>query len=436
MDTKGKIYEKRLVDALLARKLKGVGAVLVQGPKWCGKTTTCEQFAKSALYMGDPKRREHYLQMADTDISVLLAGDQPRLIDEWQDAPKFWDAIRFDVDHSPGFGHYILTGSAVPPEIDESDPGKRQTVHSGTGRIVRLTMRPMSLFESGESSGTVSLEALFAGDVFKATPVPERGLRDMAFSICRGGWPQAVLQGGEESLDRAFEYYEAVTEIDVSRVDRTLRDPERVKRLMRSYARLQGSQSGLKAIRLDMAANDSASLDDNTVASYIRALKRIFVVEDMVAWCPFLRTKSVIRTSDTRYFIDPSIAAAALGAGPADLMNDLRTFGLLFETMAVRDLRCYAESLLGSVSHYHDGTGLECDAIIHLRNGSYGLVEIKLGGERLIAEGEKTLMSLAKKIDGTRMKEPAFKMVLTASGDYAYETKNGIIVCPLSALRP
>lgn len=436
MDTKGKIYEKRLVDALLARKLKGVGAVLVQGPKWCGKTTTCEQFAKSALYMGDPKRREHYLQMADTDISVLLAGDQPRLIDEWQDAPKFWDAIRFDVDHSPGFGHYILTGSAVPPEIDESDPGKRQTVHSGTGRIVRLTMRPMSLFESGESSGTVSLEALFAGDVFKATPVPERGLRDMAFSICRGGWPQAVLQGGEESLDRAFEYYEAVTEIDVSRVDRTLRDPERVKRLMRSYARLQGSQSGLKAIRLDMAANDSASLDDNTVASYIRALKRIFVVEDMVAWCPFLRTKSVIRTSDTRYFIDPSIAAAALGAGPADLMNDLRTFGLLFETMAVRDLRCYAESLFGSVSHYHDGTGLECDAIIHLRNGSYGLVEIKLGGERLIAEGEKTLMSLAKKIDGTRMKEPAFKMVLTASGDYAYETKNGIIVCPLSALRP
>lgn len=385
--------------------------------------------------MGDPKHRDHYLQMADTDIMELLAGDQPRLIDEWQDVPKFWDAIRFDVDHSSGFGHYILTGSAVPPEVDEENPKERKIVHSGTGRIVRLTMRPMSLLESGESSGAVSLGALLSGETFKSVHVRERSLRETAYSICRGGWPQAVLQGGDEALDRAVEYYEAVTNVDISRVDHTLRNPERVQRLMRSYARLQGTQSGLKAIRLDMSANDDKTLDDNTVASYIKALKRIFVIEDMAAWSPSLRTKAVIRTSDTRYFVDPSIAAAALGAGPEDLVGDLKTFGFLFETMVVRDLRCYAETLRGSVAHYHDGTGLECDAIIHLRNGAYGLIEIKLGGDRLIAEAEKTLADLAGKIDTVRMKPPVFKMVLTATGDYAYQTKTGVIVCPIACLR-
>ena len=428
-------YSKRVVDGLLARKLRGAGAVLVQGAKWCGKTTTCQQIAKSALYMADPKRRRHYLEMADTDIAELLVGEQPRLIDEWQDAPKFWDAIRYDVDRSGGFGHYILTGSAVPPEVDEDDPERREIVHSGTGRIVRLTMRPMSLFESGESSGAVSLGDLFDGKPFAAVAVPERSLRETAHIVCRGGWPMAVMQGGEESLDQAFDYYDAVVSVDVSRVDRTLRDPDRVRRLMRSYARLQGTQSGLKAIRLDMAANDDATLDDNTVASYIKALKKIFVVEDMSAWCPSLRSKAVIRTSDTRYFVDPSIAVAALGVGPSELMEDLRTFGFLFETMAMRDLRCYAEALFGTVYHYHDGSGLECDAVVHLRNGSYGLVEVKLGGDRLVAEGEAVLNALAAKIDTQKMKPPAFKMVITATGDYAYRTRSGALVCPLGCLR-
>lgn len=412
-----------------------MGAVLVQGPKWCGKTTTCEQLAQSALYMNDPKRRAFYLQMAEADITELMKGAQPRLIDEWQDAPQFWDAIRFDVDRSEGYGHYILTGSAVPVS-ERDDRGRPILSHTGTGRIGRVTMRPMSLWESRESSGAVSLGALFAGGEFMSGTGPDLSLGEVAHLVCRGGWPQSVLQGGERSLKRAFDYFDAVVNADISRADGTIRDPERVRRLMRSYARLQGTQSGLKAIKLDMSVHDSARLDEDTVASYIKALKKIFVVEDVAAWCPNLRNKAVIRTSDTRYFTDSSIAAAALGIGPSDLMNDLRTFGLLFETMAIRDLRCYAEALGGSIYHFHDGSGLECDAVVHLRNGSYGLVEIKLAGESLVAEGERTLDALACKIDRTRMKEPSFRMVVTAKGEFAYRNANGVIVCPLTCLRP
>ncbi len=425
-----KNYLRRISDDIIAEELAGMGAVLVQGAKWCGKTTTCEQFAKSILYMADTKKREFYLKMADADITELMKGAQPRLIDEWQDAPQFWDAIRYYVDHADGYGCFLLTGSAVPPEPEK-------IMHSGTGRIARVTMRPMSLWESGDSNGTVSLQSLFASDEFNATTAPERNLRDIAYLVCRGGWPQAVLQSGTRALRRAFNYHDSVVNFDVSRVDNTIRDPERVKRLMRSYARLQGTQSSLNTIRRDMAANDADSLGEETVSQYVKALKKIFVIEDMPAWCPNLRSKSVIRTSDTRYFTDPSIAVAALGVGPGDLMNDLNTFGYLFEAMAIRDLRCYAEALDGTVYHYHDAGGLECDAIIHLRNGSYGLIEIKLGGERLVEEGVKTLESLAAKIDSTRMKSPSFRMVVVANGDYAYRRKDdGVIVCPLAALKP
>lgn len=424
-----KTYIPRISDAILSEELAGMGAVLVQGAKWCGKTTTCEQLAKSVLYMADPKKRETYLRMAETDVTELLKGDKPRLIDEWQDAPQFWDAIRFQVDHEDGCGQFILTGSAVPP-------GENKISHSGTGRIARITMRPMSLWESGESSGSVSLSALFAGKTFTSGEAPDRSLRETAWLVCRGGWPPAVLQKGARALRRAFDYYDSVVNVDIQRADGTIRDPERVRRLMRSYARLQGTQSGLKAIKSDMSANDAGSLDEDTVASYVKALKKIFVVEDMPAWCPNLRNRSVIRTSDTRYFTDPSIAVAALGAGPDDLMNDLGTFGYIFETMAARDLRCYAEALDGKVYHYHDGSGLECDAVIHLRNGSYGLVEVKLGGETLIEAGAKTLKDLADKIDTTRMKNPAFRMIVVATGDYAYRRKDGIIVAPLASLKP
>ena len=431
-----KEYRKRILDAILEQKLAGAGAVLVEGPKWCGKTTTCEQHAKSVLYMADPVRRDRYLMQASVDITELLKGEHPRLIDEWQDAPKFWDAIRYDVDHSEGWGHYILTGSAVPPDDKRERSGKKDIVHSGTGRIVRVRMRPMTLWESGESSGELSLGALFAGERFTPAKAMERSLADMAYLVCRGGWPQAVDQQGEVALDRAFDYVDAVVNSDISRVDGISRDPTRVRRLLRSYARLQGTQSTIPNIRKDMTTGDRNGPDDDTIASYLNALRKIFVVEDAEAWCPALRSKAAVRLSDTRYFSDSSIATAALGLGPEDLMNDVRAYGWYFETMAVRDLRVYADALNGKVSHYLDRNGLECDAVVHLRNGASGLVEIKLGGEALIEEGAKTLNELSGLIDTSRQKEVAFKMIVTATGDSAYQRADGIIVCPLGALRP
>ncbi len=423
-------YKSRICDSVLAHKLEGVGAVLLEGPKWCGKTTTCEQLAKSILYMADPETKEDNLRIADISIKSLLEGDRPRLIDEWQLAPKFWDAVRFAVDHSKGFGHFILTGSAVPPDLDE-------ITHSGTGRIVRLRMRTMSLWESLESSGGVSLGALMGGVRPDVVKCESRSLADMAYLVCRGGWPQAVDQSGDMALERAEEYYDATVNVDISKVDNVPRDPERVMRLMRSYARLQATPAKLTAIRQDMIGHDSAGLDEDTVRSYLGALKKIFVVEDASAWCPCLRTKSVVRTGDTRYFTDSSIAAAALGAGPGDLLHDMRTFGLLFETMAMRDLRCYADAIGGKVSHYLDANGLECDAVVHLRNGRFGLVEIKFGGNALIEEGAATLNRLAPIIDEEKTGRLAFKMVLTAVGEYAYARKeDDVVVCPISALRP
>ena len=432
----GELYKKRILDDILERKLAGAGAVLVEGPKWCGKTTTCEQHARSVLYMADPVRRDRYLAQAAVDITELLKGEQPRLIDEWQDAPKFWDAIRFDVDHSSGWGHYILTGSAVPPDDKNERSGKKDIVHSGTGRIVRVKMRPMSLWESGESSGTVSLGALFAGEPFKPSKAMERSLKDTAYLVCRGGWPQAVNQGGEIALDSAFNYVESIVNSDISRVDGVSRDPSRTRRLLKSYARLQGTQATIPNIRKDMMTGDQNGPDDDTISSYLNALRKIFVVEDLEAWCPALRSKAAIRMSPTRYFSDPSIATAALGLGPEDLMNDIRAYGWFFEAMAVRDLRVYADALNGSVSHYLDRNGLECDAVVHLRSGVSGLVEVKLGGESLIDEGADTLNALSGIVDTSRQGKVAFKMILTAVGDYAYQRPDGIVVCPIGSLKP
>ncbi len=425
-----KQYKERVADGLLTRKLEGMGAVLVQGAKWCGKTTTCEQVARSVLYMGDPKKRKENLDMASINVTALLEGAKPRLIDEWQVAPVFWDAIRHAVDHADASGQFILTGSVVPPKTDEK-------THSGTGRIARLTMRPMTLWESGESSGTVSLADLFSGKAPESGRASGRELEEIAFLACRGGWPQAVLQRRGIALDRAFDYVDAVADEDISRVDGVERDPIRARRLLRSYARLQGTQSNLKAIKLDMAGGGIDAPDEDTVASYRNALAKLFFIEDMPAWCPNLRCRTPIRTSNTRYFVDPSIATASLGLGPGDLMSDLTSFGFFFETMAVRDLRVYAEALSGGVAHYRDASGLECDAVVHLRNGAYGLVEVKLGGDRLIAEGVANLEAFSGKIDTKTMKAPAFRMVVTAVGDYAYRRpSDGIYVCPLTALRP
>lgn len=420
-------YKPRVADAVLETKLKTSAAVVVQGPKWSGKTTTSEQFAKSILYLADPETLKKNLLLAENDVKALLQGETPHLIDEWQEAPQLWDAIRFEADHRQGMGQFILTGSAVPVETDKMR-------HSGTGRFSWLTMRTMSLWESGESNGNVSLEALF-GQPDSIFSEANLNLYDMAFLICRGGWPMSLFMEKKYALEPVFSYYEAVTGIDISRVDNTLRDEARAKRLMRSLSRHQGTQVPNTTIRDDMKVNDTDSLTEDTVASYINALKKIFVVEDMEAWNPNLRSKSAIRTSDTRYFTDPSIAAAALGIGPKDLTNDLNTMGLLFETLAVRDLRVYADALNGKVYHFRDKNGLECDAVVHLRNGHYGLIEIKLGGEKLIEEGAASLNRLETKINTDKMFAPSFKMVLTAVGNVAYRRKDGIFVVPIGALK-
>lgn len=420
-------YKERIVDGLLSEKLEGMGAVLIEGPKWCGKTTTAEYASQSTLYMSDPAEKEQNLQLAAVSPQTLLAGETPRLIDEWQLAPALWDAVRFEVDHRDGVGQFILTGSAVPPDT-------RQISHTGTGRIARLHMRTMSLFESGDSNGCVRLGELFANPP-QIYGVNELSINDIAYLICRGGWPIASMQKRSIALKRAFDYYNAIVKVDISRVDEVKRNPERAKRLMRSYARHQGSQASLATIGDDVRANDGGSLAENTLYDYLNALRKIFVIEDMEAWNPNLRSKTAIRTADTRYFSDPSIGTAALGLGPEDLIADLKTMGLFFETMCIRDLRVFAESLKGNVFHYRDKNGLECDAVIHLRNGSYGLVEIKLGGDKLIAEGVKNLNALAGKIDTDKMKAPAFKMVLTGVGRYAFRREDGVYIVPIGCLR-
>lgn len=420
-------YKKRIADKLLKYRLEEVGAVLIEGPKWCGKTTTAEQQAKSVLYMADPDNQKSYIEMADLRIKMLLKGDNPRLIDEWQIIPQIWDAIRFDVDHRGEEGLYVLTGSAVPASTENIH-------HTGTGRFAWITMRTMTLWESGESTGEVSLAELFRGNPDIAG-FNKLKIEDIAYVVCRGGWPSSVSKNRRAALRQAYDYYDAVVKTDISRVDEVSRNSERTKLLLRSYARSQGGQVSIGAIRQDMMANDDETLADKTVQSYIGALKKIFVIEDMPAWNPNLRSKTAIRSADTRYFVDPSIAVAALGLGPEDLVNDLETFGLLFETLCVRDLRVYADALDGMVYHYRDKNGLECDAVIHLRNGAYGLVEIKLGGAAAIEKGASTLMELASKIDTTKMKVPAFLMVLTAVGDYAYQRKDGIYVVPVGCLK-
>lgn len=420
-------YRPRVLDNLLKRKLEGIGAVLIEGPKLCGKTTTAEQFANSILYMANPEDREENIQMANIKPSLLLKGATPRLIDEWQLAPKLWDAVRFEVDHRAQVGQFILTGSAVPAD--------RSTIfHTGTGRIAWLKMRTMSLFESGDSNGQVSLSTLFNGDL-NIEGVNNLGIEDIAYLICRGGWPTAVDQPRQSSLDRAFDYYDAIVNVDVSRVDGIKREPERSKLLMRSYARNLGNSVSVSVLRNDMLNNDEKNLSETTVLSYLNALKQIFVIEDLPAWNPNLRSKTSIRTADTRYFSDPSIATAALGLGPDDLLNDLKTFGFLFETLCIRDLRVYTDALLGTVYHYRDKNNLECDAVLHLRNGHYGLVEIKLGGDKFIEEGASTLKALASKIDLQKMREPSFLMVLTAVGRYAYQRDDGVLVVPIGCLK-
>ena len=421
-----KEYRKRIADDILARKLEGKGAVLIEGPKWCGKTTTAEQIAASILYMDDPEKKEQNISMSELNPKRLLKGETPRLIDEWQLAPKLWDAIRFEVDHRRELGQFLLTGSAVPVDTKE-------ITHSGTGRFTWLTMRPMSLYESGDSTGDVSLKDLFEKNTVDGES--DMTIDRLAFLACRGGWPQAIDMRDDIALDQARDYYDAVIRSDINRADNIQKNAEKVRRLMRSYARNQGSQVPNTVLARDVSANDEESMSQETVATYLNALRKIFVVEDMPAWNPNLRSKTAIRSSDTRYYVDPSIAAAALGIGPNDLINDLNTFGFIFETLCIRDLRVFADALDGQVYHYRDKDGQECDAVIHLRNGQYGLIEIKLGGDKLIEEGAQSLKKMESKIDTDKMKAPSFLMVLTGVGGYAYRRKDGVCVVPIGCLR-
>ena len=421
-----KEYYQRVSDKVLSRHLESKGAVLIEGAKWCGKTTSAKHIARSVIEMDRPDMTEQYQQMARIMPSNLLEGEIPHLIDEWQIAPNIWNAVRYEVDQRGQFGQFILTGSSVPAKLDES-------THTGTGRIVRMRMRPMSLFESRDSSGRVSLADLFEGKEISGSD--NHNLEDIAYLVCRGGWPAALNCKEKVALKQAYDYYDAVVYDDISRVDGIKRESERTKRLMKSFARNVSTQVSLETMRKDVINNDIETFDKESLYGYINALKRIFVIEDSLAWNPNLRSKTAIRTSDTRYFVDPSIAVATLGVGPMDLVGDLEYMGLLFENLCVRDLRIYADSLDGSVYHYRDKTGLECDAVIHLRNGSYGLVEIKLGGDKLINEGAENLLKLQERIDTDKMKKPTFLMVLCGVAPFAYKREDGVFVIPIGCLK-
>jgi predicted AAA+ superfamily ATPase len=418
-----KIYLKRLGDDELRLALASSGAVLIEGAKWCGKTSTAQKAANSVIFLQDPDQSPSYLALADTKPSLLLSGPTPKLIDEWQMAPVLWDAVRFEVDKRNELGQFILTGSVVPND--------NITAHTGTGRISRMKMRPMSLFESKESNGSISLGELFSGtsQIFEATS--ELSIEQIAFAICRGGWPASIQLEGRASLRMASAYVDSVINHDVSEVDSVEKNPERVRLLMRSLARNTSTIANYTTIIEDLEATDK-SISDKTVSTYITALKRIFVVEDLPAWQPSLRSKTAIRTSEKRHFVDPSIATAIMRVDPEGILNDFEYFGFLFESLCTRDVRIYAQANDGDVFHYRDKSGLESDLIVRLRNGKWAAIEVKLG-QKQIENAAANLLMIAKKIDTEKMGEPAFLLILTG-GQFAYQRTDGVWVVPIGCL--
>jgi predicted AAA+ superfamily ATPase len=417
-------YLKRLSDMELKIALETSGAVLIEGPKWCGKTSTAAMAANSVLYLQNPDFSSSYLALADTQPSQLLKGEVPRLIDEWQMAPVLWDAVRFEVDRRGLLGQFILTGSAVPKD--------NATAHTGTGRISRMRMRPMSLFESKESTGEISLGALFSGSQTTEYATSSLSIENLAHAICRGGWPSSLKLSTQLSHKNAFDYVEAVINHDISEVDKIDKNPDRVRAIMRSLARNTATMASLKTITEDIEAND-LSVSDKTINSYIHALKRIFVVEDLPAWMPSIRSKTAIRTSAKRHFVDPSIATAALRLQANALFNDFEYFGFLFESLCTRDIRIYAQANDGDVFHYRDKNNLESDLIVRLRDGRWAAIEVKMG-QKQIEDAAKNLLKLKNIVDTTKMGEPTFLMILTA-GEVAYKRKDGVWIVPLGCLR-
>ncbi|MCE5178578.1 MAG: DUF4143 domain-containing protein [Porphyromonadaceae bacterium] len=418
-----KTYLPRVCDATLSKHLASSGAVLVKGCKWCGKTMTSSRASNSILYMQDADKSASYLALADTQPSLLLKGDTPRLIDEWQMAPVLWDAVRFEVDQRQLVGQFILTGSSVPKD--------GVTAHTGTGRISQMLMRPMSLYESNESNGTVSLKSLFEGNV-DISSISSLSVEDIAFAICRGGWPASVIMSKEDALDTSVNYIEAIINEDISRVDGIDKNPERVRLLLRSLARNTATMATNKTIMDDMQTND-VSITSPTLDVYLNALRRIFVIEDQPAWSPALRSRTAIRTSSKRHFVDPSIATAVLGTNPVGILKDFNTFGFLFESLCTRDLRIYSDANGGNVFHYRDKYDLEADIIVSLRDGRWAAIEVKLGHNQ-IEEAARNLLKLKEKINTDKMGEPSFLMVING-GEYAYKRSDGVLIVPIGCLK-
>ena len=414
-------YYNRFIEKSIERKMKSSGAVVIEGPKFCGKTTTALRYAKSSIRLNTSQA----IELANLETVNVLRGDTPRVIDEWQTVPEIWNEVKAWIDEKPDFGQFILTGSSTPAD-------KSKIYHSGAGRITSVKMRPMSLSESKESKCTVSLGELFKDpDVNVFDENKEACLKNTAHYICRGGWPLSVLAGEDIALDVTRNYYEGLFNFEYCENEKFRnKNPELMRMILKSYARNISTQAPLKTIQSDVTSSNNRTLDRTTLEDYLDALKDLFIIEDINAWNPNLRSKAAIRTTPTRHFVDTSVATAVLGITPDDLMNDLNSFGLFFEDMAVRDLVIYSSYLGASVKHYRDSTGLECDSIIHFENGRWAAIEIKLGGQKLIEEGAENLEKLKKVVNNDNL---AFRMILTASGS-AYRRKDGIYVVPINCL--
>lgn len=425
-DCMEKKYINRIMDATLQRLLSTSGAVLIEGPKWCGKTWLGRHLAKSEIDLQDPDKGSGYRQMAEMMPSYLLKGEKPLLIDEWQDAPSLWDAVRYSVDKEGLRGQYILTGSATPRDFGENAPR-----HTGTGRISRMRLRPMSLFESGESNGSVSLSSLFEGnnDVMADSQLD---IPHIATAICRGGWPETIAMK-DNSNSVSVNYVDAVVNNDIQNVDGIDRNPQRVRLLLRSYARNISTLASMQTILGDIKAHD-VTFGESSLYAYTNALRRLYIIEDIPAWKPSLRSKTAIRTSDKRQLVDPSIATAVMNVNADGILNDFELFGFLFESLVVRDLRIYTQPIRGEVLHYRDKSGLEADIILRLQDGRWAAIEVKLGGKE-IEDGALHLRNVADKVDTTKIGEPSFLMIVTG-GQFAYRREDGVFVVPLGCLKP
>ena len=423
-------YFERVHDGILTEKLQSSGAVLIEGPKWCGKTSTGAHLAKSVIYLQDPDKRKSYEQLADTTPSLLLHGDVPHLIDEWQTLPVVWDAVRFAVDQRQKMGQFILTGSATP--LDDG-MAQREILHSGVGRIARMRMYPMTLWESKNSNGTVSLADLFDNNINELYSESDLTIEDIAYQICCGGWPAITSLNRKKALDVVYNYVDELINVDIHRVDGSEKNPERVRQVLRSYARNISTMTSATTIMQDVRAND-ISITDKTLTNYLTALNRLFVTEDLKAWQPSLRSKTAIRSTNKRHFTDPSVAAAVLGLNPHSVLDDFNLFGYLFEDLCVRDLRVYTLPLRGGLFHYRDHANLEADIVVRLYDGRWAAIEVKLGSKQ-IEDAAKNLIKLESTIDTDKVGKPSFLMIVTG-GQYAYRRKDGVYVVPIGCLKP